>query len=175
MTRDVDTGAGHVQLAEETLRQVITNLPLAELSIGAILYEIGRSTVFITGIVGGQCGDVTSCVGSGPSTEHAVTLVRTGIGDAIEVGLELLVVVNILTGNTLPEHVEVKVFITQVDIQTPREVGHRTEDPSLVLLVDDTVTIKVTLFKTTYTGILLTAGQNLFAVLEQAINHITYD
>ena len=58
MTRDVDTGAGHVQLAEETLRQVITNLHLAEFTIRAILYEVGRSTVFITCVVRGQRGNI---------------------------------------------------------------------------------------------------------------------
>ena len=148
---------------------------MAEFSIRAVLYEVGRGAIFVTGVVRGQSGNATACVGCGPSTEHAVTLVRTSIGDAIEVGLELLVVVNILTGNALPEHVEVEVFIAQVDIQAPREVGYRREYPGLVLLVDNAVTIEISVLQTTYSGILLTASQHFLTVLEQSVDDITHD
>ena len=89
--------------------------------------------------------------------------------------MELLVVVYILTSNTLPEHVEVEVLIAQVNVQTPREVGHWREDPSLILLVDDTVAIEVGILQTAHAGILLTAGQNLFTILEQSVDDVTHD
>ena len=113
MTREIDACTCHLQLLDKAVRQVIADLHLTELSIGTVLHEVGRCTVFVSGIIGCQCRDATAGVGCCPSTQHTVTLVRSCIGDAVEVGLELLVVVHILTGNTLPEHVEVEVLVAQ--------------------------------------------------------------
>ena len=143
MTGDVDTCAAHLQLLNDLGGEVIANLQLTELGIRTVLHEVAAGAVLVAHVVGGQSGNGAVGVGSGPSVEHAVTLVRAGIGDGVEVGLELLVVVDILSGNTLPEHREVEALVGQFDVQTPRVVGHRVEDPGLVLLVDDTVTVEV--------------------------------
>ncbi|MBR6853033.1 MAG: DUF1622 domain-containing protein [Prevotella sp.] len=84
-----------------------------------MLNKVGRGTVFVASIVGGQSRNLATGVSCGPCTKHTVTLVRTSIGNAIEVGLELLVVVNVLSSNTLPEHIEIEVLIAQVNIKTP--------------------------------------------------------
>ena len=175
MTGNVEAQRAHVELVGEARGQRVAQLHLAQLGVGAVLDEVAGGAAFVAGVVGGQSGNLRRSVGCRPSIEHAVTLVRAGVGDGVEVGLELLVVVDILSGNALPEHREVEVLVAEFEVQTPREVGHGREDPRLVLLVDEAVAVEVGILQTTHAGILLTAGQHFLTVLEQAVDDVAHD
>ena len=69
-----------------------------------MLDEICRGTTLVAGVVGGKGRNQRALVVLCPCLEHAVTLVATCIGDAVEVGLELLAIVDVNTANALEEH-----------------------------------------------------------------------
>ena len=140
-----------------------------------MLNIIGRGTTLVTGIVGGKRRDGGRGIVQCPCLEHTVTLVATCVGDAVEVGLELLVVVDVNTANTLEEHREVEILVVKRYIQTPREIWHRIEDPSLVVGIDTTVAIEVGILQTSYACVLLTACKHFLTVLIESVNNLSYD
>ena len=75
----------------------------------------------------------------------------------------------------MPEHGEVHAFVFKLEVQTPRASGNRIINPCLVKLVDNAVSIQVSIFESTHTGVLLTAGKYFLTALEQAIYYIAYD
>ena len=164
----VHAGAGHAELLEQVLGKLVPQLDLTELGVGAVLHEVGAGAAFVAGIVRGKGRDGGSRIGGRPGVQHAVALVGTRIGNAEEVGLELLVVIHVLSGDALPEHAEVEVLIGQFDVQAPGKVRNGREDPGLVPLVDDAVTVQVGILETAHAGILLTAGEDFLPVLVQA-------
>ena len=162
-------------LLEEFLRKAVAELEAAELEVTTILNEVAGGAAFVTYVRSGEGGDRAAGVAECPGIHHTRTLVRTWVGEAEEVGLELLSVVNVLSVNTLPEHSEVEALVAKLNVETVAEVGHWVEDPCLVVAVDDAVAIEVGILEAAEAGILLTAGEHFLARLEQAINYITYD
>ena len=108
-----------------------------------------------------------------PPVEHTHALVAAGVVHTPEIGLEFLVVVDILSEHALPEHLQVEVFVSKFYIETERKIRNRVEDPGLVFVGYLTVIVEIPVSHSAHTGIGLSGRCHFRRILEYAVPHIT--
>ena len=140
-----------------------------------MLHEVRGSSAFVARVVGGQGGNQRCGVVLRPSLYQPVSFVASRIGDAVEVGLEFLIVVDVHPYNALEEHGEVEVLVVKGHVQAPGEGGNWVVDPCLVVCIDDAVPVEVSIFQTAQTGVFLSAPLQLLFALVETVHHISHD